>query len=160
MSFLFKRYLLLTLALLVLIPQVAFSQAAGGGGGDDLSFVDDTKNDLLVVTACGLGGAVLGLSTLSFVEEPKKHTRNIIVGAALGIIVGVGIVAFNQANKSKDMFFDGEEGGEGGDAAGAPAAYFTPSEKFDTKDRLAWHNDEQSQFLTDEIPQVGLNFAF
>lgn len=155
MSFPHKKLILMFLIVILSIPQLALAQAAGGGG-DDMSFVDDTKNDLLVVTACGLGGAVLGLSTLSFVEEPKKHTRNIIVGAALGIIMGVGVVAFNQANKSKGMFFEGEEGAE----EGAPAAYYTPSEKFDTKDRLAWHYDEQAQYSSDEIPQVGWNFAF
>lgn len=56
------------------------------------------KNDFLVVLAGGLGGAVLGLSTLSFVDEPEDHLDNILTGGAIGIIAGVIYVAYRQAN--------------------------------------------------------------
>jgi hypothetical protein len=36
----------------------------------------------------GLGGAVFGVSTLSFYGEPQKHLSNVAIGAALGLLVG------------------------------------------------------------------------
>jgi bacteriorhodopsin len=56
-----------------------------------------TKNDFLVVMAAGVGGAVLGLSTLSFASEPEDNYGNILTGGAIGIIAGVIYVAYRQA---------------------------------------------------------------
>jgi hypothetical protein len=94
------------LAIIFCLISVVFSNnafAQSGGEMDEL--VSGTKNDLLVVVGGGLAGAVLGLSTLSFVEEPKKHTRNIIVGASIGIIIGVAYVAMSQATRSQEMIY-------------------------------------------------------
>lgn len=60
----------------------------------------NTQDDILMVAAAGAGGAVLGLSTLSFSNEPSKSVSNIWTGAALGIIAGVIYVAYNSAQKS------------------------------------------------------------
>ncbi|MAX67684.1 MAG: hypothetical protein QF441_06765 [Bacteriovoracaceae bacterium] len=114
---------------------VSYAQTAGGaGGGGDLDkLANDTKNDLLVVVGGGLAGAILGLSTLSFVEEPKEHTRNIIVGASIGIIAGVGFVAFSQANKTQSMIY--------GESYSTKANL--SSEDFNTAARTAWHSSEK-----------------
>jgi len=61
------------------------------------TLADQTKSDLMIITIAGLGGAVLGLSTLSFVEEPGDHADNILTGAAVGLIIGVIYVAYRQA---------------------------------------------------------------
>lgn len=95
------------------------------------NLVDETKSDLLTVVGGGLAGAVLGLSTLSFVEEPKDHTNNIVVGASIGIITGVIVVALSQANKSRDMIY-GEEG----------YGFINDSKSFGTFSRYEWHNEE------------------
>ncbi len=102
---------------------LAMSFAQSGGGLEGI--VDDTKDDVLLVLGGGLAGAVLGLSTLSFVEEPKDHTRNILVGASIGIIAGVALVAYKQANKSRDLIYstDPEEA----------------SIDFKTSERKKWH---------------------
>lgn len=114
--------------------------------------VAGTKNDLLVVVGGGLAGAVLGLSTLSFVEEPKNHTRNIIMGASIGIIIGVGYVAMSQATKSQEMIY-----GEG------EAVSFKEDQKdFNTYSRFDWH-DEEVAFNTSaskQLAQVGYQFRF
>ena len=112
----FVSIIALVTTFLMTISPKSFAQ-----DGDIDGLVDDTKNDLLIVVGGGLAGAVLGLSTLSFVEEPKEHTRNIIVGASIGIIAGVGYVAFSQATKSQQMIY-----GEGTQEA---------SSTFSTKDR-------------------------
>lgn len=61
------------------------------------SLADQTKNDMLVITAAGVGGGIIGLSTLSFVEKPGDHFDNVLTGAALGLIMGVLYVAYRQA---------------------------------------------------------------
>ena len=115
------------------------------------SLVEDTKSDLLVVVGGGIAGAVLGLSTLSFVDEPKDHTRNIVVGASIGIIVGVAYVALSQANKSREAIY------------GIPEeAYYKKEHKaFDTRKRVTWHNDHQSlQLGKPNLTPYQFNFSF
>lgn len=64
----------------------------------------ETMMDMYIVAGAGAGGAILGLSTLSFVEEPSDHLKNIVVGGAIGIIIGVGVVAWRQASKSSQLY--------------------------------------------------------
>ena len=80
-----KPILLILSTFLLMNPSVSAQQ-----GGDILQ---ETMTDMYIVAGSGLGGAVLGLSTLSFVEEPSEHLKNVIVGGAIGIIIGVGVVA-------------------------------------------------------------------
>ncbi len=94
-----KKYLLSILCtLLISVPTV---HAQGGGDNDIFA---SSMTDAITVAALGGFGAVLGLSTLSFVEEPSEHLKNIVVGGAIGVIVGVAVVAYKQANVSKDLY--------------------------------------------------------
>lgn len=68
------------------------------------SLADQTKGDMMVIAAAGVGGAVLGLSTLSFVEEPGDHFDNVLTGAAVGLILGVLYVAYRQAYGPAGIF--------------------------------------------------------
>jgi hypothetical protein len=68
--------------------------------------LDESLQDLTLVVGAGFAGAVLGLSTLSFAETPKDHLKNIAIGGALGIVLGVGIVVFSQATKSQAVVTD------------------------------------------------------
>lgn len=76
--------------LLILTPFKSFA-------ADNGDFVDDSIRDMSIVLGTTIGGAVLGLSTLSFADEPSKHWRNVAVGGAIGLIVGVGVVVVSQA---------------------------------------------------------------
>ncbi len=128
----FKNKICLLLTILVLsINNSVLAQSGGADENLDM-LVDSTKNDLLIVVGGGLAGAVLGLSTLSFVEEPKEHTRNIIVGASIGIIAGVGYVAFSQATKTQDMIYAMPPEGEGAKAN---------RKNFETYARASWHGE-------------------
>ena len=91
--------------------------------------VEDSVRDILTVVSIGTAGAVLGLSTLSFVDKPQDHLRNIVVGGALGIIVGVGVVAYNQANQSR-AYYEMHAG----------------SSDFETWDRVQWHHKSSDVF--------------
>lgn len=95
-------------ALMALLSVAVFMAPISEGYGQEQNndIIQDSVKDITTVLVVGAGGAVLGLSTLSFTEEPKNHLRNILVGGALGVIVGVGIVAYNQANSSKSLLIE------------------------------------------------------
>jgi len=116
------------------LPHQAYAQDAQS----EKSFADEGMDDLMVVLGIGAGGALLGLSTLSFVKEPKEHTDKIITGAAVGIIIGVIVVAVGQADKAQNRFEDS-------------AALPTP--EFNTHERIAQSvrdlQFEDTQFSTD-----------
>lgn len=44
-----------------------------------------------------IGGAVLGLSTLSFYGKPQEHTDNITNGALVGFVAGLSYVAYDSS---------------------------------------------------------------
>lgn len=116
---------LLSLSLVATAVNPAFAQESE----DDL--IKNTQNDIMLIAVAGAGGAVLGLSTLSFVEKPSKHVSNIWTGAALGIIAGVIFVAYNSAQKgSEDL---------------------QSSVDFNSSERVAWHS-ENTEILT--LPSV------
>jgi hypothetical protein len=143
----FRNIIFIFLLLLNLV-QTSFAQ---DNAKDMEELVAGTKSDLLIVISGGLAGAVLGLSTLSFVDEPKEHTRNIIVGASIGIIAGVGYVAYSQASKSREMMY------------GAPdqQAKYDPK-AFNTYQRVSWHNeavDKNSSFISSPN-QIGFSFQY
>jgi hypothetical protein len=145
-----KTFPILLLFLLGLNSTV---MAQSGGADENLDMlVDSTKSDLLIVVGGGLAGAILGLSTLSFVEEPKDHTDNIIMGASLGIIAGVGYVAFSQANKTQEMIY-GMPGGESVKA---------DHKNFKTYARYSWHRESLSSnsSLIYSPYQIGHSFRF
>lgn len=85
-------------ALILLNPVQLRAQEAKSTGA-----FDETLTDMTIVLGAGAAGAILGLSTLSFADKPKDHYKNIAIGGALGIILGVGIVIFGQASKSQAL---------------------------------------------------------
>ena len=72
--------------------------------GASTGVLGDSLRDLYTVAGVGVAGSILGLSTLSFVDEPGENLKNIVTGGAIGIILGVGIVAWKHASRSKDVY--------------------------------------------------------
>ena len=149
------KRLLQILTLTLSLPLSSFAQgvaaapaAAEGAGGDDV--MRDTLEDVVIVVAAGLAGAILGLSTLSFVDEPKEHLNNVLVGGSIGIIGGVGLVAYRQASKSQKYY----------DELGA----VVNPKKFTTAERNRWHNRSNSlkkRVVIDPFaPKVSYSFTF
>lgn len=93
---------------------------AQNGAGDDI--LKNTQNDLILVGAAGAVGAVLGLSTLSFVERPSQHIYNIWAGASIGVIAGVIFVAYNSAQRGSEEL--------------------QSSHDFNSTERFAWHSEK------------------
>lgn len=116
---------------------------------EDNSLVQDSVRDLTTVLAIGAGGAVLGLSTLSFVDEPKDHLRNILIGGAIGVIVGVGVVVYNQAENSRKEFEK------------QVLIRESKPQGFTSVARSRWHFEESSKYaVAQELPQVQYFFRF
>ena len=95
-----------TTLLLCLGLSTAFltSDGAYGQEGGTSNIITDSLSDLYTVSGVGLAGCVLGLSTLSFLDQPGENLKNIVTGGAIGVIVGVGIVAWGHAGKSKGLY--------------------------------------------------------
>ena len=55
----------------------------------------NVKRGVATVLFSTLGGAILGLSTLSFYGEPQEHTDNIMTGALVGLIAGSGYLLYS-----------------------------------------------------------------
>lgn len=65
------------------------------------------RRGIATVIFFGLGGAVLGLSTLSFYGKPQENLQNISYGFGLGLIVGSVYVTAEAAKSIKeDMALD------------------------------------------------------
>ncbi|MFP5490553.1 MAG: hypothetical protein ACLGG0_03585 [Bacteriovoracia bacterium] len=109
----------LVLTLSLLSPSLVWAQVAEG----EEDIVANTQNDIFLIAGAGVGGAILGLSTLSFYDKPSKNLANVWTGAALGIIAGVVIVAIGHANKSQETL----------------AVEAKPSQDFSTAERESWH---------------------
>lgn len=85
------------MALALTVPS-AFAQKTEG------STTGGPRRQIATIIFAGLGGAVLGLSTLSFYARPQDKIGNIAVGFAVGIIVGTGIVTYNAATNPSSLY--------------------------------------------------------
>jgi hypothetical protein len=59
------------------------------------------RRSFATIMFCGLGGAVLGLSTLSFYGKPEDHIGNISTGFAVGILGGVVIATADTTQSAR-----------------------------------------------------------
>ena len=125
---------------------LCFSQTAKEAG--DLG--DNSLRDLIIVGGTGSMGAILGLSTLSFVEEPSEHLKNVYMGASLGVILGVSFVAYQTANREQENLVKIRR----------LKNQLTP--EFKTAARLSWHQSGRSEsapkYLKNQV--INLNFEF
>lgn len=61
------------------------------------------RRNAATVIFWGLGGAVLGLSTLSFYGKPQEHLSNIYVGLGAGLMAGTGYVYYRSLPQADDQ---------------------------------------------------------
>ncbi|MNJ91124.1 hypothetical protein D3C87_87690 [compost metagenome] len=62
------------------------------------------KRNVAAVLFSSLGGAILGLSTLPFYGEPQEHANNITTGALIGLVAGLGYVAYDNTRSSAPAY--------------------------------------------------------
>jgi hypothetical protein len=66
--------------------------------------VGGPRKQLATILYAGLGGAVLGLSTLSFYGRPQDKLSNIAIGFAVGIMAGTAIVTYGAATNPDEFY--------------------------------------------------------
>lgn len=86
------------ISLLFLHAQGVFAQTAGSEGFRAF------KRSTAIVLFAGIGGGILGLSTLSFYGRPEEHTENITTGALLGVLGGILYVSTSPRSEEPDSY--------------------------------------------------------
>lgn len=152
MKYFLKNLLITLLILCFLTPAFAAEQAASAEGGAEDSgsdeLVNQTIGDLAIIVGAGAGGAILGLSTLSFYEKPKEHWKNITVGGALGVIAGVAVVVYLQATRNQTIVEEEEE------------ASLKAAPDFDYFARKNWHQEVVASLKTTESTPFTFTHSF
>ncbi|CAN5730553.1 hypothetical protein BH10BDE1_BH10BDE1_30300 [soil metagenome] len=92
--------LALTIAMTITMPTSAFAQ----GSTTEKPPTGGPRRQLGTIIYAGLGGAVLGLSTLSFYGRPQDNLRNIAIGFALGVIGGTVAVTYSAATNPDEFY--------------------------------------------------------
>lgn len=89
--------LVLILSCVLLISSVSGAQTQTQTGRN-------VKRNVAAVLFSSLGGAILGLSTLSFYGEPHEHANNITTGALIGLVAGVGYVVYDNTRPQQPQY--------------------------------------------------------
>lgn len=142
----FLKKLLFITIVFQLVCSVALAQDAQSEG--DLA--DESLKDFYIVAGIGLGGAILGLSTISFKGDPNigDNIHRVQTGTAIGIIIGVFVVAANQAERSTKIFGPEDQ-----------QAFKLSPKSFNTAMRTKWHYD--SMVAPQIAPtQIATNWSF
>ena len=63
------------------------------------------RRQLATIIFAGIGGAILGLSTLSFYGRPQDQLPNIAIGFAVGVIAGTVYVTYKSAT-THDYYYE------------------------------------------------------
>jgi hypothetical protein len=87
----------MTLVLVMGFTATAFAQTPPPNGEGSSRSGGGPRKQLATIIFAGLGGAVLGLSTLSFYGRPQDNLSNIAIGFAVGVIVGTTYVTYTAA---------------------------------------------------------------
>ncbi len=131
-------YFLIIMTLLVM--PIAYSAE-----DQSLGIMDDSLRDISIVLGSGAAGAILGLSTLSFADNPSTKWKNVAIGGAIGIVVGVGVVIFSQATKSVSGIVSSE----------VPLN----SEKLESLNRLEFTQERIAKDYL-KVPSLGYTYSF
>ncbi len=100
----FKRVVtIVMLSAFLALP--SYSQDSGAGVSSTKS---GPRKQLSKIFLSGLGGAVLGLSTLSFYGRPQDHMSNIAIGFAIGVVFGTVYVTYDTAKRPKEYVSIGQ----------------------------------------------------
>ena len=92
-----KTMKIIFLSLLISFVYCPFSQAEV----NDSKLLEDSINDMYVVASSGLGGAIIGLSTLSFVSEPGDHLKTFLSVQLLVLLVVLHLLAIAQRIRAR-----------------------------------------------------------
>ena len=97
----------LILCALMMIPTVnAFGQDQSQSQDNQPNVIEKygPRRQISTIVYCGLAGAVLGLSTLSFYGRPQDKLTNIPIGFGIGVVIGTIYMTY-QAAANPDEFY-------------------------------------------------------
>ena len=101
----------------LLLTAIILAFTSGSFAHSNMSGFQNFRRNTATVMFAGIGGAVVGLSTLSFYGKPEEHTGNIWAGLAAGILGGLVYVSLSDEES-------GEYAGLTIDAQGTPTAVY------------------------------------
>ncbi len=78
--------------------------ALGAAGQEKAKGLSGPRKQLATIIFAGLGGAILGLSTLSFYGRPQDKLANIAIGFAFGVIGGTALVTYKAATNPSELY--------------------------------------------------------
>ncbi len=90
-----KQIKCILLVILFLTTNSAWSQQQSSTTSPEKNL----RRGVAAVMFATIGGAVLGLSTLSFYGKPQEHTGNITLGALAGLVAGISYVSYDASRK-------------------------------------------------------------
>ena len=93
------------LAALMFISGVGVHAQPAPQGNVSKTELHGTRKQLATIIFSGLGGAILGLSTLSFHGRPQDNLSNIAVGFAIGIIAGTVYTTYKAATDPYEAYY-------------------------------------------------------
>ena len=99
------RSIVLTALILGVVSTSLAQSTPSAPAAGELRSGGGPRRQLATILFAGLGGAVLGLSTLSFYGRPQDKLANIAIGFAGGVIVGTTFVTYRAATNPSE--FDG-----------------------------------------------------
>lgn len=89
--------------MVVLLVVVSMTSVANAQSGSVFS----PRKQVATIILSGLGGAVLGMSTLSFYGRPQDHLQNIALGFSIGVIGGASYTFYRVATRPVGALDDG-----------------------------------------------------
>lgn len=90
--------------LLAIFLVTTFTSGAFAQGSTRGEKMVGPRKQLATIIFSGLGGAILGLSTLSFYGRPQDKLSNIAIGFAVGVIVGTSYVTYKAASDPRELY--------------------------------------------------------
>ncbi len=104
-KFILSAVAVVTAFTVTLIPGSVFAQSnVRSASPEERPTAGGPRRQLATIIYSGLGGAVLGLSTLSFYGRPQDKLSNIAVGFAVGVIAGTIAVTYSAATNPDEFY--------------------------------------------------------
>ena len=117
------------------------SAPAESGGGSTAADNYGPKRQIATIVYMGLGGAVLGLSTLSFYGRPQDKLTNIAIGFGIGVIIGTVYMTYQAATNPQEFYrsdYRYQYQPYEGDEEISTAQLFAPNEKAPMGATMTW----------------------
>jgi hypothetical protein len=92
------KNLIVVILLSIGISSTSFAQSRS------FTATEAPRKNFTTIIFAGLGGAILGLSTLSFRGRPQDHMDDIAVGFAVGIIAGALYTSYIAATEPEKFY--------------------------------------------------------